>query len=159
MYRYAAGSGCTASKLARAPNATAATSTPEISSVWIFGIMSSSTVMIVAHVSKLPEELCSAPIRVCRRCSRVSSLVIRSYWGAHTKRKFKDDKELSPRGVECECTQKERSTSITKQLVVQYPFCRKTSCNRVLERFLLVECSLDGLSVGFFQFRGGFTVR
>src|SRR6267154_1780355 len=32
-----------------------------------------------------------------------------------------------------------RSTSITKQLVFQYPFCRKTSCNRVLERFLLVE--------------------
>jgi len=37
MYWYAAGSGCTAPKLARAPNATAATSTPEISPVWIFG--------------------------------------------------------------------------------------------------------------------------
>ena len=59
--------------------------------------------------------------------------------GAHTKRKFKYGKELSPRGLECECTQKERSTSITKQLVFQYPFCRKTSCNRVLERFLLVD--------------------
>jgi hypothetical protein len=30
-------------------------------------------------------------------------------------------KELSPRGLECECAQKERSTSITKQLVFQYP--------------------------------------
>jgi len=59
--------------------------------------------------------------------------------GAHTKRKFKYGKERSPRGLECECTQKERSTSITKQLVFQYPFCRETSCNRVLERFLLVE--------------------
>jgi hypothetical protein len=59
--------------------------------------------------------------------------------GAHTKRKFKYGKEPSPRGLECECTQEERSTSITKQLVFQYPFCRKTSCNRVLERFLLVE--------------------
>ena len=59
--------------------------------------------------------------------------------GVHTKRKFKYGKELSPRGLECECTQEERSTSITKQLVFQYPFCRKTSCNRVLERFLLVE--------------------
>ena len=58
--------------------------------------------------------------------------------GAHTKRKFKYGKELSPRGLECECTQKERSTSITKRLV-QYPFCPETSCNRVLERFLLVE--------------------
>jgi hypothetical protein len=58
--------------------------------------------------------------------------------GAHTKRKFKYG-ELSSRGLECECTQKERSTSITKQSVFQYPFCRKTSCNRVLERFLLVE--------------------
>jgi hypothetical protein len=72
-------------------------------------------------------------------------------WGAHTKRKFKYGKELSPRGREGECTQKERSTSITKQLVFQYPFCRKTSCNRVLERFLLVE-SLEGLSVRFFRF-------
>jgi hypothetical protein len=26
--------------------------------------------------------------------------------GAHTKRKFKYGKELSPRGLECECTQK-----------------------------------------------------
>jgi hypothetical protein len=59
--------------------------------------------------------------------------------GCHTKGKFKYGKELSPRGLECECTQEERSTSITKQLVFQYPFCRKTSCNRVLERFLLVE--------------------
>jgi monoamine oxidase len=59
--------------------------------------------------------------------------------GAHTKRKKSYGKELSARGVECECTQKERSTSITKQLVFQYPFCRKTSCNRVLGRFLLVE--------------------
>jgi hypothetical protein len=42
--------------------------------------------------------------------------------GAHTKRKFKYGKELSPRGLECECTQEERSTSITKQLVFQYPF-------------------------------------
>jgi hypothetical protein len=33
----------------------------------------------------------------------------------------------------------ERSTSITKQLVFQYPFCRKTSCGRFLESFLLVE--------------------
>jgi hypothetical protein len=54
-------------------------------------------------------------------------------------RKFKYGKERSPRGLECECTQKERSTSITKQLDFQYPFCRETSCNRVLERFLLVE--------------------
>jgi hypothetical protein len=38
----------------------------------------------------------------------------------------------------CECPQEERSTSITKQLVFQYPFCRKTSCNRVLERFLTI---------------------
>jgi hypothetical protein len=37
--------------------------------------------------------------------------------GPHTKRKFKYRKELSPRGLECECAQKERSTSITKQLV------------------------------------------
>ena len=36
-------------------------------------------------------------------------------WGAHTKRKFKYGKELSPRGREGECTQKERSTSITKR--------------------------------------------
>jgi hypothetical protein len=42
-------------------------------------------------------------------------------------------------GLEGECTQEERSTSITKQLVFSYRFCRKTSCNRVLERFLLVE--------------------
>ena len=41
--------------------------------------------------------------------------------GAPTKRKFKYGKELSPRGLECECAQKERSTSITKQLVFQYP--------------------------------------
>jgi hypothetical protein len=40
---------------------------------------------------------------------------------------------------ESECTQKERSTSITKHLVFQYPFCRETSCNRILERFLVVE--------------------
>jgi len=45
--------------------------------------------------------------------------------GAHTKRKFKYGRELSPRGLECECTQKERSTSITKQLVFQYPFAVK----------------------------------
>jgi hypothetical protein len=56
-----------------------------------------------------------------------------------TKRKFKHGKELSRRGLEYECTQEEHSTSITKHLVFQYPFCRKTSCNRVLERFLLVE--------------------
>jgi hypothetical protein len=43
-------------------------------------------------------------------------------WGAHTKRKFTYGKERSPRGLECECTQKERSTSITKQLVFEYPF-------------------------------------
>ena len=55
------------------------------------------------------------------------------------KRKFKYGKELSPRRLEGECPQEERSTSITKQLVFHYPFCRKTSCNRVLERFLLVE--------------------
>jgi len=59
--------------------------------------------------------------------------------GAHTKRKFKYGKELSPRGLECECTQQERSTSITSSWSFQYPFCRKTSCNRVLERFPLVE--------------------
>jgi DNA-binding beta-propeller fold protein YncE len=39
-----------------------------------------------------------------------------------TKRKFKYGKELSPRRLECESTQEERSTSITKQLVFQYPF-------------------------------------
>jgi hypothetical protein len=60
-------------------------------------------------------------------------------WGAQTKRKFKYGQEPSPRGLECECTQKERSTSITKQLVFQDPFCRKTSCNRILERFLLIK--------------------
>ncbi len=42
-------------------------------------------------------------------------------WGAPTKRQFKYGKELSPRGLECECTQEERSTSITKQLVFPYP--------------------------------------
>jgi hypothetical protein len=41
--------------------------------------------------------------------------------GAHTKRKFKYGKELSPRGLECECTQEERSTSITKELVFPEP--------------------------------------
>ena len=41
--------------------------------------------------------------------------------GAHTKRKFKYGKELSPRELECECTQEERSTSITKQLVFHLP--------------------------------------
>ena len=45
--------------------------------------------------------------------------------GAHTKRKFKYGKELSPRGLECECTQKERSTSITKQLVFPTRFAVK----------------------------------
>ena len=39
--------------------------------------------------------------------------------GAHTKQKFKCGKELSPRELECECTQEERSTSITKRLVFQ----------------------------------------
>jgi hypothetical protein len=37
--------------------------------------------------------------------------------GEDTKRNLKHVKELSPRGLECECTQKERSTSITKPLV------------------------------------------
>ena len=41
--------------------------------------------------------------------------------GPHTKRKFKYSKELFPRGLECECAQEEGSTSITKQLVFQYP--------------------------------------
>src|SRR5260370_13913505 len=41
--------------------------------------------------------------------------------GVHTKRKFKYGKELSPRGLECECTQEERSTSIIKQLVFPVP--------------------------------------
>jgi len=50
-----------------------------------------------------------------------------------------DQGSLSPRGLEGECPQEERSASITKQLVFHYPFCRKTRCNRVLERFLLVE--------------------
>ena len=59
--------------------------------------------------------------------------------GAHRKRKFKYGKELSPRGLECECTQKQRSTSMTKQLVFQYPFCRKASSDRILESFLFVE--------------------
>jgi hypothetical protein len=45
--------------------------------------------------------------------------------GAHTKRKFKYGKELSPRGLECECTQEERSTSITKQLVFPTRFAVK----------------------------------
>ena len=62
-------------------------------------------------------------------------------------RKFKYGKERSPRGLECECTQKERSTSITKQLVFQYPFCRETSCNRVLERFILAGLCLERVSV------------
>jgi hypothetical protein len=35
------------------------------------------------------------------------------------KRKFTYGKELSPRGLEGECTHEERSTSITKQLVFQ----------------------------------------
>ncbi len=33
--------------------------------------------------------------------------------------KFKYSKELSPHGLECKCTQEERSISITKQLVFQ----------------------------------------
>jgi len=45
--------------------------------------------------------------------------------GAHTKRKFKYAKELFPRGLEGECTQKERSTSITKQLVFHTGFAVK----------------------------------
>jgi hypothetical protein len=48
----------------------------------------------------------------------------------------------------------ERSTSITKQLVFHYPFCRKTSCNRVLERFLRTNDPRERLSVRFFPFRG-----
>jgi hypothetical protein len=55
--------------------------------------------------------------------ARNSGAKIGAIWGAHTKRKFKYGKERSPRGLECECTQKERSTSITKQLVFQYQFC------------------------------------
>ena len=48
------------------------------------------------------------------------------FFGRHfspdlTKRKFKHGKELSPRGLECECTQEVRSTSITKQLVTLVP--------------------------------------
>jgi hypothetical protein len=61
-------------------------------------------------------------------------------WGAHTKWKFKYGKERSPRGLECECTQEELLTSITKQLVFQYPFSmhRKSSleARRALDRLL-----------------------
>ena len=58
--------------------------------------------------------------------------------GAHTKRKFKYGKGLSSwTGVRM--NSEETSTSMTKKLVFQYLFCRKTSWNRVLERFLLVE--------------------
>jgi hypothetical protein len=31
-----------------------------------------------------------------------------------------------------------------KAVGLQYPFCRETSCNRVVERFLVVERSLEG---------------
>ena len=47
------------------------------------------------------------PIGLCRTTNL--------YGVAHTKIKY--GKELSPRGRECECSQEERSTSITKQLV------------------------------------------
>jgi hypothetical protein len=46
-------------------------------------------------------------------------------FGVRARRKFKYGKELSSRGLECESTQEERSTSITKQLVFQYPFCQR----------------------------------
>jgi hypothetical protein len=36
-------------------------------------------------------------------CNRFTRCVY--FWGAHTKRKFKYGKELSPRGLECESTQ------------------------------------------------------
>jgi hypothetical protein len=49
----------------------------------------------------------------------------------------------------------QRSTSITKRLVFQYPFCRKTSCNRILERFFKSNDPRKGPSVGFFRFVSG----
>jgi hypothetical protein len=61
------------------------------------------------------------PLRGGPASSRCSNEGQRLFRGAHTKRKFKYGKELSPHGVECECTQKERSTSITKQLVFPVP--------------------------------------
>jgi hypothetical protein len=69
-----------------------------------------------------------------------SATIVRArIWGNHTRQKFKYGKEFSPCGLEYECSQKERSTSMAKQLVFQYRFCCKTSSNRILERFLLVE--------------------
>ena len=50
-------------------------------------------------------------------------------WGAHTKIKY--GKEHSPRGRECECSQEERSTSITKRLV--FPSTRFAIKRAVIE--------------------------
>jgi hypothetical protein len=50
-------------------------------------------------------------------------------WGAHTKIKY--GKELSPRGRECECSQEERSTFITKRLV--FPSTRFAIKRAVIE--------------------------
>jgi len=41
--------------------------------------------------------------------------------GAHRKRKFKYGKELSLLGLECECTQKQRSTSNDKAVGLPVP--------------------------------------
>jgi hypothetical protein len=69
------------------------------------------------------------------------------YWGAMeqktgirgplTKRKKSYAKERCLLAEQsAKASHVERSTSITKRLVFQYPFCRKTNCNRIIERFL-----------------------
>jgi len=61
----------------------------------------------------------------------------RAIWGPLTKRKKSYAKERCLLAEQnAKASHVERSTSITKRLVFQYPFCRKASCNRVLERFL-----------------------
>ena len=69
------------------------------------------------------------------------------YGGAHTKRKFKYRKEqLSSSGLESECIQEERSTSITKQLVSSTRFAVKRA---VIEFWSVFsdKCLLEDLSV------------
>jgi hypothetical protein len=67
----------------------------------------------------------------------IARLSRESLEGWHTKGNLSTVRSSLLVDWSAKASHEERSTSIKKQLVFQYPFCRKTSCNRVLERFLV----------------------
>jgi hypothetical protein len=89
-----------------------------------------------------------------------SGLLLRLSWvpyrGPLTKRKKSYAKERCLLAEQsAKASHVERSTSITKRLVFQYPFCRKTSCNRIIERFLSRMIRGKAQAYDFFRFVSG----